>query len=203
MTYFPRAFRAGDMEPIVDPGQQVLLFENQHYALYRAAYIDAIPYSRALAMDLITGTVATGAVGAQVSMTTILDMYDNELGQFRLELLDDIDVIISQPQSSARGGSRNVTGTVSRFSKLRDRCGHMTEKFILGQGRTFLTPTNNSGRGITLGRAVFWGFKYGLVGKSGLSTAGVLDPIKVFGSINEAIASGEKFTVVPLSGWGA
>lgn len=202
MTYFPRAFRAGDMEPIVDPGQQLLIVDREGYNLYRAAFIEPIPYSRALVIDLITGTVATGAAGAQVSMTTLLDMQDNQAGQFRMELLDDIDVVVSQPQSVARYSTRNVNATVSRFSKLRDRCGHLTETFILGQDRTFLTPTNNSGRGITLGRAAFWGFKYVLVGKSGVPTTGALDPIRVFMSIDEAIRSGEKFTVLPAGGWG-
>ena len=202
MSLFPRAFAAGEMEPIVDPGQQLLVVDREGYNLYRAAFIEPLPYSRALVVDLITGTVATGAAGAQVSMTNLLDMQDNQAGQFRMEVLDDIDVLVSQPQSVARYSTRNVSSPVSMFSKLRDRCAHTTETFILGQDRTYMTPTNNGGRGITLGRVAFWGFKYVLVGKSGLPTTGALDPIKTFGSIDEALRSGEKFTVLPAGGWG-
>lgn len=205
MSIYPRAFKEGGIEAIVDPGQQVLVVDREGYNLYRAAYIEPIPYSRALETNLIVTpatAIAAGAVGAQISMTALLDMQDNQVGQFRCELLDDVDVVISQPQSLARYATRNVNSTISRFSKLRDRCSHTTETFILGQDRIYLTPTNNGGRSITVARAAFWGFKYVLVGKSGMPTTGALDPIKTFVSINDAIASGERFTVLPGGGWG-
>lgn len=202
MTYFPRAFRAEAMEPIVDPGQQLLVVDREGYNLYRAAFIEPIGFSRALTTDLITGTVAAGAAGAQVSMATLLDMADNQVGQFRMKVLDDIDVLVSQPASVLRFGTKGVNATISLFSKLDDPCGHMTETYILAQDHTFLTPTNNGGRSITLGRVAFKGFKYVLVGRSGKPTSGALDPIKTFATIDEAIRSGEKFTVLPAGGWG-
>lgn len=202
MSYYPRAFRAGPMEPIVDPGQQVLVVDREGYNLYRVAFIEPLPYSRALEIDLITGTVTAGSAGAQVNMQNLLDMQDNQFGQYRTHVIDDVDVAVSQPQSVSRFSNRNVSATLNRFTMLKDRCCHTTETFILGQDRTFLTPTNNGARSITLGRVAFEGFKYVMVGRSGLPTTGALDPIRVFGSIDDAIKSGEKFTVVPAGGWG-
>ena len=82
MTYFPRAFRAGDMEPIVDPGQQLLVVDREGYNLYRAAFIEPLPYSRALVVDLITGTVATGAVNASYDV----EYYDYKLADVKAEI---------------------------------------------------------------------------------------------------------------------
>lgn len=206
MSYYPRAFAAGPIEPVVDPGQFIMIVDREGYNLYQVAYIEPIPESRALTVNLLTSpnatTLAAGASAAAFNPSAILDMQDNQLGQFRFRLLDDADVVVAQPNSVQRYNIRSVSSTLNRFQSIKDPHCHLTETFILSQDRPYFTPTNNGGRTLTQIRIRAWGFKFVLVGKSGLPTTGALDPIITFSSMVDAQKSQYRFTVIPAGGWG-
>lgn len=201
METFRGPYKPGPIEPIVDPGQQVLLAWNGGYNLYLVSFIEQLPRSHTLVANL--GAPAAGANLAQFNTNNILDMDYGTFGQFRCQVLDDIHAILSQPAATNRWADRNIVARLNAYQALEDPCGHTSEFYIFEDQRIFLTGTNPTGYALVQARVAFWGFKYVLEGADGrVANGGHLPPLrKPFTSIAEATASGEKFKVVPVGGW--
>lgn len=201
METYRGPFKPGPIEPVVDPGQQVLLAFQGAYHLYVVAFIEQMPTSHTMVANL--GAPAAGAALAQFNTQNILDMNYGEVGQFRCAVLDDIHAILSQPAATNRWANRNIVARLNAYQALEDPCGHTSEFYIFEDQRIFITATNPTGYALAQARVRFWGIKYVLEGAQGRqANGGHLPPIRpAFGSIGEALASGEKFKVLPTGGW--
>lgn len=202
MTY-PRPYKPGPIEPIVEVGQHLLIVTQQGgYDLYMVAFIEGIPKSHPLVINL--GAIAAAGVTAPITTQPLLDMQYGQVGQFRGRVLDDIWVDLLQPQGVARFPTMNVNANFNAFQAL-DRAAdfNMTEFYVLEQRRPFLRGNNATPNALGQARVAFWGFRYVLAGPEGPSTTtGQLPPIQHYSSINEAMRGQYKFTVIPSAGWG-
>jgi len=150
-------YRGGPIEQVVLPGETVGLWINKVYEFYRILYIEPLFRSPPLTINL--GAPAAAAVTA-VIQATLLQMPDLEFAQLRMEVLDDVDVIVYQGRADQRHKLQNVVATLSRFNALFDPDAHLTEVFEFEDNYLFLQATNNSGYALTQARVVFWGYRY-------------------------------------------
>lgn len=196
---YPRPFKPGPIEPVVEVGENVLTVDRVGYDLYRVAYIEEIPLSFPLVANI--GAIAAGATAAIFNPTALLDMQEGQVGQYRAQVVDDIHVVINQPQAVARFSNRNQTARLNAFLRLLDPCDHLSEFYIMGQDRIFLTVTNPTQYALVQARVSFYGFKYVLEGQGPAKTGEKLVPLAAYQSIGDARHGGQRFTVIPLGGW--
>jgi len=150
-------YRAGPIEQVNMPGETVGLWINKVYEFYKVLFIEGIMRSDPVTLDL--GALAAAAISA-VTQATLLQMPDLEFVQLRLEVLDDIEVIIYQGRADQRHKLQNVVATLSRFNREFDPCAHQTEMFEFEDNFIFLQATNQTGYALTQARVVFWGYRY-------------------------------------------
>jgi hypothetical protein len=207
---YPRPYRSGPVQPIVEVGQQVLLLDRQSYNLYEVAFIEPLPFSNPLVINgnalanpgAPATPIAPAAVTATLSTQAVLDSQYGQFAQLRAKVLDDTVVTIYEPQAQARYTIKNINAVVSAFNGVEDPDGHTTEFYIFEDQRIFLAFRNPTGYAMTVSRVAFWGYKYVLSGPEGPgSSGGRIPPLRRFATINEAVKSGERFTVVPVGGW--
>lgn len=157
MDLYP--FKAGPIEAVCLPGNIVGLWMTTHYRFRQVIYLEPITASDPLIVDL--GALGAGAnVGNQ--QLNLLEMPDNEFGQFRSYVIDDVAVTLRQPSATTRKGTKNVTSRVTRFTALRDECGHTTEFFVWEDNFAFLDCLNPSAYAITTSLVAFYGFRFRL-----------------------------------------
>lgn len=197
---YPRPYRAGEIEPVVEVGQNVLVVNREAYNLYQIAYIEPIPPSFPLVMNL--GAVLAGAQTAITSTANILDMTDGQLGQFRARVLDDIVVTLMEPLSVGRFLTKNVSARINAYSHLYDVHDHLSEFYVFEDDRPFVQIANPQAVNLAQARIAFYGFRYILSGKGEVSNGGHVTPLRRFKNIEEATVSKLPFTVIPVGGWG-
>lgn len=208
---YPRPFRAGPIQPVVEVGQQLLLADRQAYNLYKVAFIEPLAFSNPLVVNgnaLVNPAapatpIAAGVTTAVVSTQAVLDNQYGQVGIFRAKVLDDVVATIFEPQAEARYTIKNINAVVSAFNNLEDPDANLTEFAIFEDRRIFLSFRNPTGYALNMSRVAFWGFKYVLAGPEGPgSSSGRVPPLRRWLTINEAVESGERFTVVAVGGWG-
>jgi len=197
---YPRPYKPGPIEPVVEAGQNVLLVDRTNYNLYQVSYIEPLIRSYPLIYD--GGALAAGATAPIANMQTLLDMQYGQLAQIRCRVVDDIDVIVFQPQAIARQANKNQIANFNAFSALYDEDDQGSEFYIFEDQRIYLQITNPTAYAGTKTRVSFYGIKYVLYGGQGASTGGHVLPMKSFDTIRDATNSGERFTVLPIGGWG-
>lgn len=150
-------YKGGPIEQVVMPGENVGIWINKLYEFYRVLYIEGI--SRADPVTLNLGALAAGATTA-VTQATLLRMPDLEFAQLRMEVLDDVEIIVYQGRADQRHKLQNVVATLSRFIREFDPCAHLTEMFEFEDNFLFLQATNQTSYALTQARVVFWGYRY-------------------------------------------
>ncbi len=199
--WFPRAYSAAPIEPVVEVGQKILTFDREAYRLYDIAFIEPIAPSGTLIIN--GGALAAGAQTAVINTQAVLDNQYGQLSQIRLRVLDDIQVTLLQPQALTRFTLRNVNANINVFSRLADPTDHLTETYIMEDDRLFMRMMNPRTVAIAQSRALCYGFKYVLAGTEGpVTSGGKASPLAVYMSIRDAKKDGHVFTVVPVGGWG-
>ncbi len=204
MVDFPRPYKPGFVEPVVQVGQNILVLDRQAYRLYTVAFIEPIPRSWPMVQNF--GALAAGAQTAPISTQNILDMQFGELAQYRLRVLDDVAVTVRLPQAVTRFGTKNVNAEVGAFNAIygdvQGSGDSDTELYVFEDQRPILVVRNPTGYALAQSRVAFWGIRYVLSGINGASSGEHIAAKKSFATIEDALGSGEKFTVVPMGGWG-
>ncbi len=159
MPALPQVFtyKGGPVEQIVVPGEIVGIWVNKVYEFYRVAFIEPLNRSNPITIDL--GALAAGGTTG-ITQLTLLQMPDAEFGQFRAEVLDDVEVILYQGRADQRHKLQNRVATLSRFSPLFDPDGHQSEFYEYEDNWAFMQATNNTSYALTQARVVFWGYRY-------------------------------------------
>ncbi len=150
-------YREGPIEQIVLPNEIVGIWINKVYEFYKVQFIEPITRSSPVSQDL--GALAAAGASA-ITQITLLQMPDLEFAQFRMEVLDDVEIIISQGRADQRHKLQQVVSTLGRMNALFDPCGHLTELYEFEDNYIFLQATNQTGYALTQARVAFWGFRY-------------------------------------------
>ena len=155
------AAKPGPISPIAHIGQNILIYRLKHYELMRVLYREGIPASAPMMRDF--GTIAPGITLAGQSMQAQLEMPEGQLGQFRIQCLDDIQVTIWQPRSVGLHQVKNTIAQVTAFTSIYDQDAHTTEFNVFEDTWPYFDITNprRVATGLT-SRVVMWGFKYAL-----------------------------------------
>ena len=191
------------IKPIADPGENLLLVDNARYHLYQVAYRETIPPSHPFVAEASAGAgLAAGGRIQAFNTNTILDLSEAQVGQFRAYVLDDVHVRMNQPGATARHSTGQLIATFNPFSKLQDPYDAMTEFFSFEDQRPILDITNPTGYALVQVRVAFYGFRFVLAGKEGISSlGGKVAPIETFENIKAARETGAKFAVGGVGGW--
>lgn len=150
-------YNAGPIEQVVMPGETVGIWINKVYEFYKILYIEGVMRSDPVTQDL--GALAAAATTA-VTQITLLQMPDLEFAQLRMEVLDDVEVIVYQGRADQRHKLFTRVATLNRFLPLFDPCAHLTEMYEFEDNYIFLQATNQTSYALTQARVVFWGFRY-------------------------------------------
>lgn len=206
-----QVYRPGPIEPVVLSGENVLLQSPTRLDLYTVDFIEPLPFSEELSIDLLQasgiGPLAPGATTPRISSQQQIDMNVGELGQFRFFVADDAQVTMYQPQASGRSLTRYQQVAFSPYSHLYDPDDALSEFYVWEQGHPYFAASNPGTVTLQTIRIFPYGFRLVLAGKSGTArgSAQGLSPIQHFVTLQEAMAWGKvnqtKFTVVPIAAW--
>jgi len=151
-------YKPGPIEYIVMPGETVGIWVNKVYEFFKVLYIEGLPRSRPITIDL-GAALAAGAATA-ITQLTLLEMPDLEFGQFRAEVLDDAEVILYQGRADQRHKLHTTVATYNRFQRQEDPDGHMGEFYVYEDNYAFMQAINNTDYALLHARVIFWGFRY-------------------------------------------
>ena len=146
-------------EPVVKPRENVRLVpppERDTREYFQVQYIEPV--------YVYIHNFGTLAAGQKTNITEIsdLDLYENELGQWRLLLLDDVEVTVRQPRGVERGTTKVVSTKVTPHLILIDRSLKSTEIYTFeDKYRVYLVVENPTNYTITP-RILFFGWKFRL-----------------------------------------
>ena len=207
-----RVYQAtGPIEPVCEPGQNVLVRDRGIFKLYQVSAIETLHPSGPLTID--NTAMAQSGITRNFNPFATLDMGYGQMGQYRFQVLDDIMVDVFHPQASGRYTNNNGQSNIGWYSRFFDPHDAFSEFFVLEQDHPFFTITNRRSVAIDQARIVFYGYRYMLVGKSvdvpagRASSSGIrIVPLQTFSSIEAAIEAtkgpqGIRFTVIQLGGW--
>jgi len=150
-------YRKGEIEQIVLPNEIVGIWVNKLYEFYKVQYIETITRSSPVSIDL--GALAA-AGASNVTQVTLLQMPDLEFAQFRMEVLDDVEIIVSQGRADQRHKLQQVVATLGRMNPLWDPDAHLTELYEFEDNYIFLQANNQTSYALAQARVAFWGFRY-------------------------------------------
>ncbi len=150
-------YQAGPINQIVLPNEIVGIWVNKVYEFYKVQYIEPITRSSPVTIDL--GALAAAAA-SDITQVTLLQMPDLEFAQLRMEVLDDVEVVVSQGRADMRHKMQAVVSTLSRMNPLWDICGHQTELYEFEDNYIFLQATNQTSYALAQARIAFWGYRY-------------------------------------------
>lgn len=150
-------YKAGPIEPIVLPGEIVGIWVNKQYSFFEIDYIEGTQRSDPLEFDF--GAIAAGATTA-VTQLTILEMPNNEFGQFRASVIDDISAVLYQGRADQRHKLRTRVASYTKFTDLFDPDGHTGEFYVCEQNNAFFQITNQTDYAVLTARIAFWGNRY-------------------------------------------
>ena len=204
MGYYPRLYNPGPIEPVVDPGQNILTQQASGYDLYRVEYVEPLTRSPQISINLANGTaLVAGASTQNVSLETQLDMPSGQLGHFRFHPIDDLQYYLYEPQSLGRGTDLNQLASFNLWNALNDKHDALTEAFIFQQQRVYIRAYNYTNYTVNYARLVVYGFRYVLSGSQGEAPPVVsqsFPSLRHFNTLADALNSGSRFTLVPIAG---
>jgi len=103
-----------EFEPVVEIDQNLAVLTESGWQYFVVGYIEPLPPSEDFIKDF--GTLADNGTATDQEIT-LVEMKDNELGQFRFKPLDEINIKVAQPAAASRFSIKNkqvrVTQSVS------------------------------------------------------------------------------------------
>ncbi|KKM05290.1 hypothetical protein LCGC14_1755670 [marine sediment metagenome] len=156
--YRPGFGRPGDIVPLAEISERLLIQRDNLWNLYRITGIEPLQPSAALVLNF--GAIAVGVPITDRTLQTPLELGDFELGQFRMRPLDNIRIRVYQPRAVTKYASKRVVSTVDLHSRITDRCGHLTEIYSYKDEYPFVDVTNPTDYNLLIARVLFWGFRY-------------------------------------------
>lgn len=122
-------------------------------------YIEPLPPSNTLLHDF--GSISNGSSVTNVKLS-FLDMNTDELGEFRLKVLDDIKIKFSQPTVSGRFITKSSVVELDKYSAMFDASLKLSTIYVFEDGHPLVDVTNDSGVDLTKSRIIAMGYRYAL-----------------------------------------
>lgn len=145
------------IERLCDVNDIVALYYDNKWNYKRVLYYEPLPPSSDLVKDF--GSIDNGDTTENVKLD-LLEMEDDEFGQFRIKVLDDIKVKFSQPKASARFTTKDVVVEIDKLSYVHDPTLQTSEFYVFEDKYPRVDVTNSSGVDLTVTRAIFMGWRY-------------------------------------------
>ena len=155
------AAKAGGIDPIGLVGDNVAVWLNGSWWVYRIDFWEQMP--RGQQMDVDLGAVAAlGNTGDQ--RQNVFDQSSNPPGMMQLRCfpLDDIQILVRMGTGNTRFAASNIVAQIDRFTELSDPDLHSTEFFVLKNNSVYLNCTNPTAYATAMCRVAFFGNKYNL-----------------------------------------
>ena len=147
-----------DFEPVIEIDQNLTVLTEDGWKDFVVGYIEPLPPSEDFVKDF--GVLADDGTATDQEIT-LTEMKDNELGQFRFEPLDEINIKVGQPQAAARFSIKNKVVRVTRLSTIRDPTLKHTEFFVFEGNNVYFTEVKNeSGGSLAKTRVQFYGYRF-------------------------------------------
>lgn len=156
-------YKPGPIERIVMPGEYVGLWVSRNYLFYQVDYIETIPESDPIQIDLGAIAAAAAGVPGQTAITqqVQLEMPDKEFAQYRCRVIDDLEALLYQGRADQRHKLSNAVARMSRYTNMHDPCGHTTEFYVYEDNNdAWLQGFNPTDYALTISRVNFYGFRY-------------------------------------------
>jgi len=150
-------YKAGPIEQVVLPNEVVGVWVNKVYEFYKILYVEGLMRSDPITIDI--GALAAAAQSA-MTQVTLLQMPDQEFAQFRMEVLDDVEVAVYQGRADQRHKLFTRAATLTRFQPLFDPDANVSEMYEFEDNYIFLQATNLTSYPVTQARVVCWGYRY-------------------------------------------
>ena len=145
------------MDKVCDINDIVALYYDNKWNYKRILYYEPLPPSSDLIKDF--GSISNGDTVENIKLD-LLEMENDEFGQFRIKVLDDIKVKFSQPKASARFSTKDVVVKIDKFSYIHDPTLKMSEFYVFEDKYPRVDVSNNSGVDLTVSRVIFYGYRY-------------------------------------------
>ena len=146
-------------EPIAKVGENLILIPPSSYCVdnngrlvfYKITFIEPLP-------EIIKDF---GAVSASSSVTdqevTELYVYDNQLAQYRIYPISDVQIKVKQPKASTRYATKNTVSYISKFTKP----DNLREIFIFSdKNATYFDIINPRAEALSESLVRFVGWKF-------------------------------------------
>jgi hypothetical protein len=154
----------GPVSPVAKVGENLAVWRDQSYYPYKIEWMEGIPRSSPFVIDMVatSGAVTIPAGGqTQKSISTVLQMYPDELLHLRWEPIDDVEGLLWELNNQARNATKGGQARTGPFTSLRDPWLATTTFWILGQNRDCsIGAFNPWAIAQPTARFAFWGFRY-------------------------------------------
>lgn len=160
MAYWPTAgfLNPGPIQPWARIGDNMMIKVLQNFALYRVVFVEQLPPSSPLMASF--GAIAANSTLSAQSLQTQLETDGYELFQIRMNLLEDVDLQVYEPQNLPRFVVKNARAYITKKGQKLDPYGAMTEMGIYQDQYPYVDVINNRDYAYTTVRVGFYGFRY-------------------------------------------
>lgn len=187
----PSPFRPDEIAPLAYMGQNLLLRRNNKFTIFKVHELEPILPSHGIVRDF--GALTTGQVLSSQSLQAQMEMdkglesagfNGDEIGQFRVRVLDDIRLTVYQRRQDPRFLTKSVRTEITLFNRIHDPSDHLTEMYVMGDDYPYVDVTNPTAYTIRTARIVLYGFRYRVEwGETYLSPVDV--PVNFTGIVGE------------------
>lgn len=154
-----------DFEPAVEIDQNLTVLTESGWQHFVLRYAEPMPSETPMIKDF--GALAKDGTVTEQEID-MLEMKDNELGQFRFEVLDDILIKVAQPSAAARHSIKNTRAQVGMMTKVKDPELKSTEFFVFENNNVYFEEVK-ARAALAKTRVLFFGYR--LVLKNWLNVA--------------------------------
>jgi len=180
---YPHKSGLGFMEPVALIGHNVCVLYGSTKKYQKVLYFEPVPPFQCLNIGAILAQTTSPRTAAPM-----LEVFDNEFGQYRWYPIDNVQVRLWLPQVDGRYSLRNIQVPIGMEILDRDPCLHLTEFNVWEDRHPFFEAMNFMDYPLTQCRIMAQGYRF------------VTEALKA--SVVSAIESGTvACTYVVASGW--
>ena len=147
---------SGEIKPIVKIGDNLAIIPTTTYGYFRVKYLEPIqPFIHNFG-SISAGSTETEKQPLDSSNRNKMEVGTNELAQFFLTPLDDIEIQVFYPKSVGRMKTKYLLTSISKYT---DDIAHR-QVFVFEDNLPFFNIKNPTNHAINLSRVMFQGFRY-------------------------------------------
>lgn len=208
----PGFLKPGPMQPYAQIGQNILVKYVQNFVYFKVRWLEQLPLSRSLSVDFASsGTInvnggpngsnpfAAATTVQGISLQYPLQMDGLELGQFRVVLIDDLELAMYEPQNLPRFVNSVGRYKITKMAQtLRaNQYNENTEFAVIQDQYPYVDVTNPQAYAKNQLRAGFYGFRYRIERLTDSNG----NQIPAYGTIEAAIAKNIPAAAVMAEGF--